>query len=44
MYGSQTRDAEGEKTKKRIFNFDASLLPTYQGDLAGKQELMLLLD
>ena len=36
MYGEQTTDAEGNKTKKRIFNFDASLLPSYSGDLAGK--------
>ena len=36
MYGEQTTDAEGNKTKKRTFNFDASLLPSYSGDLAGK--------
>jgi len=36
MYGEQTTDAEGNKTKKRVFNFDASLLPSYSGDLAGK--------
>ena len=34
MYGKQTRDAEGNMTKKRKFTFDPSLLPTYQGDLA----------
>jgi len=33
MYGKQTRDAEGNMTKKRKFTFDPSLLPTYQGDL-----------
>ena len=33
-YGKQTRDAEGNMTGKRRFTFDASLLPTYQGDLA----------
>ena len=36
MYGEQTTDAEGNKTKKRVFNFDASLLPSYSGDLEGK--------
>ena len=36
MYGEQTTDAEGNKTKKRTFNFDASLLPSYSGDLASK--------
>ena len=36
MYGKQTRDAEGNMTKKRKFTFDPSLLPTYQGDLAGR--------
>ena len=36
MYGKQTRDAEGNMTKKRKFTFDASLLPTYQGDLEGR--------
>jgi len=34
MYGKQTRDEEGNMTKKRKFTFDPSLLPTYQGDLA----------
>ena len=34
MYGKQTTDAEGNRTKKRTFTFDPSLLPTYQGDLA----------
>ena len=33
MYGKQTRDAEGNMTKKRKFTFDPSLLPTYQGNL-----------
>ena len=33
MYGKQTKDAEGNMTKKRKFTFDPSLLPTYQGDL-----------
>ena len=36
MYGKQTRDAEGNMTKKRKFTFDPSLLPTYQGDLEGR--------
>ena len=36
QYGDQTTDEEGNKTGKRIFNFDASLLPSYSGDLASK--------
>ena len=36
QYGDQTTDAEGNKTGKRIFNFDASLLPSYSGALADK--------
>tara|TARA_R100000773_G_scaffold14846_2_gene13586 strand:+ start:354 stop:1379 length:1026 start_codon:yes stop_codon:yes gene_type:complete len=36
MYGKQTTDEEGNMTKKRKFTFDASLLPTYQGDLEGR--------
>ena len=36
MYGKQTRDDEGNMTGKRTFTFDASLLPTYQGDLEGR--------
>ena len=35
-YGDQTVNKKGEKTGKRIFNFDASLLPTFDGDLAEK--------
>ena len=33
MYGKQYRDSEGEKTGRRTFRFDKSLLPTYKGDL-----------
>jgi len=36
MYGKQTTDEEGNRTGKRKFNFDASLLPSYSGDLADK--------
>jgi len=36
MYGEQTVDEEGNKTKKRTFTFDASLLPSFQTDLAAK--------
>jgi len=36
QYGDQTTDEEGNKTGKRIFNFDATLLPSYSGDLADK--------
>ena len=35
MYGKQTKDEEGNMTGKRIFNFDASLMPGYKGDLEG---------
>jgi hypothetical protein len=35
MYGAQHRDAAGDKTGKRTFNFDKSLLPSYKGDLEG---------
>jgi len=33
QYGKQTKDAEGNMTGKRIFDFDASLMPSYAGDL-----------
>ena len=33
MYGKEKRDASGARTGKRTFNFDKSLLPSYQGDL-----------
>jgi len=36
MYGKQTTDEEGNRTGKRKFNFTASLLPSYSGDLADK--------
>ncbi len=36
MYGKQTTDEEGNRTGKRRFNFDASLIPSYSGDLADK--------
>ena len=36
LYGEQTTDEEGNRTGKRKFNFTASLLPSYSGDLAGK--------
>jgi len=35
MYGKEEVDAEGERTGKRTFNFDKSLLPTYKGDTGG---------
>ena len=35
MYGAQHRDAAGDKTGKRTFNFDKSLLPTYKGGTGG---------
>jgi hypothetical protein len=39
MFGKQTTDAAGEKTGKRVFNFDKSLLPSYGGDLASKTKI-----
>ena len=33
MYGKEKRDASGARTGTRTFNFDKSLLPSYQGDL-----------
>jgi hypothetical protein len=33
MYGKEERDASGARTGTRTFNFDKSLLPSYQGDL-----------
>ena len=33
MYGKEQRDASGNRTGTRTFNFDKSLLPSYQGDL-----------
>jgi len=36
MYGKQTLTAEGKKTGKRAFKFDASLLPKYQDSLSGR--------
>ena len=41
MFGKQTLTAEGERTGKRTFKFDASLLPSYQGDLAAKTKVNL---
>jgi len=41
MFGKQTLTAEGERTGKRTFKFDASLLPSYQGDLAAKTNINL---
>ena len=36
MFGPQTRDDEGNKTGKRRYTFDASLLPTASEDLVSK--------
>jgi len=33
MYGEQYRTEDGDKTGRRTFRFDKSLLPTYKGDL-----------
>jgi len=32
MYGAQGRDDDGNKTGKRTFSFDKTLLPTYKGE------------
>jgi hypothetical protein len=39
MFGKQTTTAEGEKTGKRAFKFDKSLLPQYSGDLANRTKV-----
>lgn len=39
MFGKQTVTAEGEKTGKRTFKFDKSLLPQYSGDLASRTKV-----
>jgi hypothetical protein len=39
MFGKQTTTAEGEKTGKRTFKFDKSLLPQYSGDLAQRTKV-----
>jgi hypothetical protein len=39
MFGKQTTTAEGEKTGKRTFKFDKSLLPQYSGDLASRTKV-----
>ena len=36
QFGKQTTDASGERTGKRTFQFDKSLLPKYSGDLQGR--------
>ena len=39
QYGKQTLTAEGKKTGKRAFTFDASLLPQYSGDLQASTKI-----
>jgi len=39
QYGKQTLTAEGKKTGKRTFKFDASLLPQYSGDLQASTKI-----
>tara|TARA_A100001201_G_scaffold22343_1_gene25187 strand:+ start:182 stop:1069 length:888 start_codon:yes stop_codon:yes gene_type:complete len=36
QFGKQTTDAKGERTGKRTFTFDKSLLPKYSGNLQGR--------
>ena len=36
QFGKQTTDASGERTGKRTFQFDKSLLPKYDGNLQGR--------
>ena len=33
MFGAEIKDEKGEKTGKRSFKFDSSLLPKYEGDI-----------
>jgi len=39
QFGKQTLTAEGKKTGKRAFTFDASLLPQYSGDLQASTKI-----
>jgi hypothetical protein len=39
MFGKQTVDEKGERTGKRAFKFDKSLLPQYSGDLAERTKV-----
>ena len=39
QFGKQTLTAEGEKTGKRTFKFDANLLPQYSGDLQASTKI-----
>jgi hypothetical protein len=39
MFGKQTVTAEGERSGKRTFKFNKSLLPQYSGDLAGRTKV-----
>ena len=41
MFGKQTVTAEGERTGKRTFKFDKTLLPTYGGDLASRTKVTI---
>ena len=41
MYGKEERDASGARTGTRTFNFDKSLLPSYQGDLEKDTGVMM---
>ena len=36
QFGKQTTDAKGDRTGKRTFTFDKSLLPKYSGNLQGR--------
>lgn len=39
QFGQQTLDDKGERTGKRTFQFDKSLLPQYGGDLEGRTSI-----
>lgn len=39
MFGKQTTDEAGERTGKRTFKFDKTLLPAYSGDIAGRTKI-----
>ena len=41
MFGSELRDQTGQRTGKRTFNFDSTLLPSYSGDLKDRTKVTL---
>ena len=41
MFGAEKRDAAGQRTGTRTFNFKESLLPKYEGDLKGRTNITI---